>query len=99
MMTSSEKEICDKLAPFVQVVKDYTDMGDNMGILGSYYGQPVFKINRGNIHILCWHKHQTAFHKDTKSVKVAIKEIIESVKWLKDWYRKRKIEEINEDFK
>ena len=89
----------DKLAPFVQVVKDYTDMGNNMGILGSYYGQPVFKINRGNIHILCWHKHQTAFHKDTKSVKVAIKEIIESVKWLKDWYRKRKIEEINEDFK
>ena len=93
-MTLSDKEISEQLAPFVQVVHDY----NNMGILGYYWGKPVFKIHKGNIHILCWHKHHTKFHKDTKSIKVATKEIIESVKYLKDWNVKKKLEEIKNDF-
>lgn len=88
-----EIELICKLRPYV------TDIKKSFGAyVGWYNGKPIFKVESNlNIHILCWDTVKN-FHKDTKSVKVAIAQIIKSVNVIKQTLVKEKINQMNKDF-
>lgn len=90
-----EIELICKLRPYV------TDIKKSFGsYVGWFMGKPIFKVDGGskNIHILCY-KDLKNFHKDTKSVKVAIKHITESVEVIKKIVAEEKLKNIEQDFK
>lgn len=94
-MTTIDDEI-----ELVQTLRPYvTDITKSFGAyVGWYKGKPVFKVESNlNIHILCWDSVNN-FHKDTKSVKVAIAQIIKSVNVIKQSFVKEKIDQMNQDF-
>lgn len=94
-MTTIDDEI-----ELVQTLRPYvTDITKSFGAyVGWYNGKPIFKVESNlNIHILCWDTVKN-FHKDTKSVKVAIAQIIKSVNVIKQSLVKEKIDKMNQDF-
>jgi len=96
-MTTIDDEIAlvQSLSPYV------TDIKKSFGAyVGWFMGKPIFKVDGGskNIHILCY-KDLKNFHKDTKSVKVAIKHITESVEVIKKIVAEEKLKKIEQDFK
>lgn len=90
-----EIELIEKLKPYVTGIKK--SFG---AYVGWFMGKPIFKVNGGskNIHILCY-KDLKHFNKDTKSVKVAIKHITESVEVIKKIVAEEKLKKIEQDFK
>ena len=85
-----------KLAPYVTNIQKFS-LGDYC-YMGFFKNKPIFKMTDKNIHILNFANSQTSFHNDTTSIKKAIKLIIESVAFLKQYENDKKLKEIDKDF-
>lgn len=83
-----------ELAPYVGKVDFYNQPTCYMGY---YDNKPVFKLSENVIHILDF-SDTNSFHKETQSIKKAIKLIIASVNALKQNMVQQKIKNISKDF-
>lgn len=86
-----------ELAPYVGKV-EFFRMPYMTCYMGFYDNKPVFKLSENVIHILDF-SDTNSFHKETQSIKKAIKLIISSVNSLKQNMVQQKIKNISEDFK
>lgn len=85
-----------ELAPYVGKV-DFYNFEYMTCYMGYYDNKPVFKLTENVIHILDY-SDTNSFHKETQSIKKAIKLIIASVNTLKQNMVKQKIKTIGKDF-
>ena len=85
-----------ELSPYVGKV-DFYNFEYMTCYMGYYDNKPVFKLTENVIHILDY-SDTNSFHKETQSIKKAIKLIIASVNTLKQNMVQQKMKTISKDF-
>lgn len=85
-----------ELAPYVGKV-EFFRMPYMTCYMGFYDNKPVFRLTEKVIHILDY-SDTNSFHKETQSIKKAIKLIIASVNTLKQNMVQQKMKTISKDF-